>query len=84
MQRIVGMQVVDLDEAHVIDLRHPPLRELVGRVVALHVGRLIHDTGTVSRVGHRPRLRNRVADRLFDQDVLAGLGGRDGGRRVCA
>ena len=76
--------MVDLDQAHVIDLRHPPLRKLVGRVVALHIRRLIDDAGAVRGIGHRPRLVDRVADRLLDQDVLAGPGGRDGGRRMRA
>jgi hypothetical protein len=81
---VVGVQVVDLDEAQVGHLGRARLGVAVGRVVPLHVGDLQQDAGPVSRRDHRLGLGDGRAHRLLDQDVLASLDRGDARRGVRA
>ena len=82
VQVVVGVEVVDLDEADVVHLGDLRFCHFVCRFVQLHVARLGHRAGTLSGLGNRGELLARVADGLLDEDMLPGVKGGHGDLRL--
>ena len=79
VEPVIRMQMVHLHETDSVHLPRRPLRQLEGGIVHLHVAGLGDRTSGTLGIDHGIDLRQRKTQRLFDEQVLAGLQDGDGG-----